>query len=216
MISKNQSSLTSFQGKNGAKKDVDHMLIKARPIQLLCMMLVSLFISLNSSAQHLYQAPKPLQKKADLEKIIGELDSKTSIRKLNILWVYGYDKHHISGAHDYVKVKDMMTGLLKKVQDVTVSEAFHFPTNEQFDNTDLIVMYVHLPKLSAEQYENFQNYIKNGGVVVSLHETVPRKERNYLNAWDLPGTKELQSMVRFSRMYASTTGMKFSRAFLKK
>lgn len=171
MISKSQSSLTSVQGKNQVKNEANHILINASHIVLLCTMLISLFISLNSSAQHLYQSPKPLQKKVELEKIIGELGSKTPSRKLNILWVYGYDKHHISGAHDYVKVKDMMTGLLKKVPDVTVSVAFHFPTKEQFENTDLIVMYVHLPKLSAEQYENFQDYIKNGGGVVSLHET---------------------------------------------
>ncbi len=128
--------------------------------------------SINCFAQHLYQVPKPLKPKADLEKIIGPLSTKKPTKKLNVLWVYGYDKHHIPGAHDYVKVKDLMLGLLNKVPNVTAKAVFGFPTQEQFANTDLIVMYLHLPQLKNQQYTNFENYIKRGGGVVSLHETV--------------------------------------------
>jgi hypothetical protein len=49
--------------------------------------------------QHLYQLPKPLIEKTYLEEIIGPLSSKKFEKPLNVLWVYGYDEHHIPGAH---------------------------------------------------------------------------------------------------------------------
>ena len=122
--------------------------------------LTALFLMQSLAAQHLYLKPKPLKKKADLEKIIGPLEETKPSRKLNILWVYGYDKHHIPGAHYYVKVKDLMVGLLKKVPDITVNEVFHFPDKEQFDKADLIVMYLHLPKLNSEKFANLENFVK--------------------------------------------------------
>jgi type 1 glutamine amidotransferase len=123
------------------------------------------------SGQHLYQEPKPLQEKLRLEKIIGPVDSNAAVDELNIIWVYGYDKHHIPGAHDYVKVKDLMTSLLSNVEGVEVEEAFYFPDKEQFEKADLIVMYLHLPQLENSQFNSLKNFIKNGGGIVSLHET---------------------------------------------
>jgi type 1 glutamine amidotransferase len=130
-----------------------------------------LFLITEASGQHLYQLPKQPKAKKELDKIIGKVSTYPLKEKLSILWVYGYDEHHIAGAHDYVKVKNLMVGLLNEVQNVSVDEVFHFPTKEQFEKTDLVVMYLHLPNLKSKQFESFQNYIKNGGGVVSLHET---------------------------------------------
>ena len=121
--------------------------------------------------QHLYQQPKPLKHKTELEKIIGPLTSLSTGKNLNVLWVYGYDEHHIAGAHDYVKVKDLMIDLLGKVENINVDEVFHFPSDAQFDKADLIVMYLHLPQLEVSQFNSLKSFIKNGGGVVSLHET---------------------------------------------
>jgi len=131
----------------------------------------SLHLSLQIQAQHLYQLPKPLVERAKLEEIIGPLDSQKPSQDLNILWVYGYDEHHIAGAHDYVKVKDLMMGLLSGVPEVTVDEAFGFPNDEQFEKADLVVMYLHLPQLKKSQFASLKNFIANGGGVVCLHET---------------------------------------------
>ncbi len=124
-----------------------------------------------TEGQHLYQLPKELKPKSEVERIIGALEGNTLKEKLNILWVYGYDEHHIAGAHDYVKVKDLMMGLLSEVDKVSVREVFHFPTDEEFQWSDLVVMYLHLPKLKKKQFDSFRDYIKDGGGVVSLHET---------------------------------------------
>ncbi len=138
--------------------------------QQICFIFLFLLV-LASSAQHLYQKPKPLRPKQELEKIIGEVSAQSVSRPIQVVWVYGYDEHHIAGAHDYVKVKDLMTGMLQDIPNVTVDAAFEFPSAQQFETADLLVMYLHLPQLKKKQFESLKNYVKNGGGIVSLHET---------------------------------------------
>ena len=133
--------------------------------------LLLLFSSVLSYGQHLWQQPKPLVKKEKLVNIIGPIFKDTLNKPLHMLWVYGYDEHHIAGAHDYEKVKDLMLGLLQKVPKVSVEEVFYFPSQAQFDQADLIVMYLHLPELKKKQFSSLQNFIQEGGGIVSLHET---------------------------------------------
>ena len=123
------------------------------------------------TAQHEWQKPKPLKAKADLEKIIGNPNTMAPSKELRILWVWGYDENHRPGAHDYLRVRDLMCGLLRKVPKVTVTEVYHFPTREQFQDADLMAMYLHLPDLSNRQYTEFKSFIQRGGGVVALHET---------------------------------------------
>ncbi|MBT5705401.1 MAG: ThuA domain-containing protein [Verrucomicrobia bacterium] len=122
-------------------------------------------------AQHEWQKPKPLIAKAELAKIVGKLDATEPSKELRILWVWGYDANHRPGAHDYLKVRDLMCGLLRKVPRVTVTEVFHFPTRKQLEEADLMAMYLHLPNLSDSQYTDFKSFIQRGGGVVALHET---------------------------------------------
>ncbi len=122
-------------------------------------------------AQHVWQKPKRLVSLDHVSKIIGPVDSKTPSKPLHILWVWGYDKHHRPGTHDYLKVRDLFVGLLSKVPKVTVEPVYAFPSQSQFDKADLVVFYLHLPDLSDEQYESFGEFIRRGGGVVALHES---------------------------------------------
>lgn len=122
-------------------------------------------------AQHEWQKPKPLMPKAAVEKLIGPVAAKVPSRDLHVLWVWGYDRNHRPGAHDYLRIRDVMAGLLKQVPRVTVETIYGFPTKQQFDKADLMVMYLHLPQLKDRQYSNFEDYIQLGGGVVALHET---------------------------------------------
>lgn len=127
--------------------------------------------------QHLYQQPKTPMKKSHLDKIIGELQVEEPKEELKIVWAYGYDEHHIAGAHDYVKVKDLMVDLLSKSSKTKVEEAFGFPTEQQLQNADLVVMYLHLPQLKKKQFRALKAFVEKGGGLVSLHETVIMRPR---------------------------------------
>ena len=135
------------------------------------LLVLTLLLTTFADAQHLWQKPKPLIPKADLEKIIGPLSDATPSKAINITWVWGYDAGHRPGAHDYLRIRDLMTGLLAGVPKVTVDTAYGFPSDEQFEKTDLLVMYLHLPQLTDAQYAAFKAYVARGGGVVALHET---------------------------------------------
>lgn len=135
------------------------------------LLILSVLLSTWVHAQHGWQRPKPLMAKTDLEKIIGTLETKDPSRDLHVLWVWGYDANHAPGAHDYLRVRDLMRGLLEKVSRVTVEAVYQFPSKEQFAKADLVAMYLHLPSLSDEQYGNFKQFVRRGGGVVALHET---------------------------------------------
>ncbi|MEM7119090.1 MAG: ThuA domain-containing protein, partial [Chloroflexota bacterium] len=134
--------------------------------------LTLIFLPALVNAQHTWQEPKPLKSKAEIEAIIGKIELTEPSRPLNLLWVWGYDIPHAPGSHDYLRVRDLMTGLLKKVPRLTVDTAFHFPTQEQFDASDIMVLYLHLPQLTDAQYAMMEAYVERGGGVVSIHESV--------------------------------------------
>jgi type 1 glutamine amidotransferase/lysophospholipase L1-like esterase len=142
------------------------LLIRVRAFLLL------LFLPPLCWAQHDWQKPKALKTQAELAAIIGPVaGTDTPSKPLKILWVWGYDRPHKPGAHDYLRVRDLMTGLLGMVPKVSVEPVYLFPTAEQFASADLACFFLHLPQLSAEQYESFKDYIAGGGGVVALHET---------------------------------------------
>jgi len=85
--------------------------------------------------QHEWQKPKQRVSKSHLESIIGPVLTTAPSREINIVWVWGYDKPHKPGNHDYLRIRDLMTGLLNQVPKVTVETAYNFPSKEQFDES---------------------------------------------------------------------------------
>jgi type 1 glutamine amidotransferase len=136
--------------------------------RILCLLLLGNSFCLG---QHEWQKPKPLVSKSHIESIIGPVSTTAPSKELNIVWVWGYDKPHKPGNHDYLRIRDLMTGLLNQVSKVTVETAYNFPSKEQFDRADLVAMYLHLSDISSRQYADFKSYIERGGGVVALHET---------------------------------------------
>ena len=85
------------------EKDLNDMTRIITNFPVVPLILVFLLPSWFGYGQHLYQQPKPLINQDELEKIIGPISTNALAEDIHVLWVYGYDEHHIAGAHDYVK-----------------------------------------------------------------------------------------------------------------
>ena len=118
----------------------------------------------------LFAQPNPPIPKAEVLKLTGEFKGAKLSRDIHILWLTGPEDHR-GGEHDYIRIKELFVPMLKAIPGVTVDEAFGFPTKAQFDKADLLIQYLHLPQLSDEQFQNYQNFVDQGGSVVSIHES---------------------------------------------
>ena len=108
--------------------------------------------------------------KAAIMKLTGDWEDAKLNRDIRILWLSGPEDHK-GGEHDYIRIKDLFVPMLKTIPQVTVDEAFQFPTKAQFDRADLLIQYLHLPNLTDEQLAMFQGFVDGGGSVVSIHES---------------------------------------------
>ena len=111
----------------------------------LCLITVLLFVlaSFIAEAQHPWQRPV-LRDRAEVERIMGEAKQKKPSRELRIIWVWDVDKNHAPGFHEYVKARDLVSGLLKRVPKVSVEAAHQFPSQQQWAKADLVVFYLQM------------------------------------------------------------------------
>ena len=114
--------------------------------------------------------PNPPMPRADVERFTGDWKGAKLSRDVRILWLYGPEDHK-GGEHDYIRIKELFVPLLKKIPRVSVDEAFQFPSQEQFDQADLLIQYLHLPGLAPGQFAMYQAFVDRGGAVVSIHES---------------------------------------------
>ena len=110
---------------------------------------------------------------AEVERIVGEIGKLEPSRDLNIVWVWGIDKMHGKGYHEYAWVMDRyVNDLLCTVPRVTVTPAMHFPSDEQWEKADLVVFYLHVNETRKNDpwdYDAIDRYQKRGGGLIFLH-----------------------------------------------
>ncbi len=115
---------------------------------------------------------KPLVRDhAEIERIVGPSQEREPSRDLNILWVWGVDKDHDMGIHEYDWTMDLFVNrLLPEVPRVTAAQTMHFPTEEQWAAADLVVFYL-APRERWEKrhFDLIDDYQKRGGGLVFLH-----------------------------------------------
>ena len=115
------------------------------------------------------QPNKPMSK-AELLKLTGKFNKASLSKDVRILWLYGPEDHR-GGEHDYIRIKELFVPLLKKIPRVSVGEAYQFPSQAQFDKTDLLIQYLHQPPITDKQFASYQKFVNDGGRVVSIHES---------------------------------------------
>ena len=133
---------------------------------------VALSLPSYSNAQHEWQTP-PSRDVADVERILNATNDAATepSRDLNIVWVWGVDKNHERGAHEYGWVMDRyVNNLLPQVPGLNAERAMYFPSPEQWQKADLVVFYLQSPRpWSDDQYAMVDRFQRRGGGLAFFH-----------------------------------------------
>ena len=128
---------------------------------------------------------------AEVARIMGPIDQKEPSRDLNILWVWGIDQFHDQWktSHEYSWAMDRYCyDLLPHVPRVTITPVYYFPSQQQWDEADLVVFYLWPSHDGASGFKNgtepegdprsifdydmIDTYQKRGGALIFLHLAV--------------------------------------------
>jgi len=88
------------------------------------------------------------------------------------IFIFGGLKSHGPGAHDYPYFLDTWSKLLT-THGAVVDGALSFPSQEQLDKTDVVIIYKgDAGYMSPEQRARLQSYVKRGGGLVTFHDSL--------------------------------------------
>jgi len=88
------------------------------------------------------------------------------------IFLFGGLKSHGPGAHDYPYWMDTWSKLLT-AHGAVVDGGFSFPSQEQLDKADVIIIYKgDAGYMTPEQRARLQNYVKRGGGLVTFHDSL--------------------------------------------
>ncbi len=159
--------------------------------QVWCTLTVLLiFCSPTCLAQFPWQRPIK-RDPAEVRRILGPIRQRVPSRDLTIVWVWGIDKLHEKGTHEYAWVMDRYANeLLPHVPRVTVIPAMWFPKKELWEKADLVVFYL-WPKPNWD-YKVIDSYLARGGGLIFIHLAVMQGSGKELAkriglAWDPRG-----------------------------
>jgi type 1 glutamine amidotransferase len=97
-------------------------------------------------------------------------------RKLNVV-LTASKQDHGAGQHDYPAWQKTWHKLLSTAKDVTVTNAWMWPTAAQFEAADVIIFYYWNHVWDEAQFRQLDAYLARGGGVVILHSaTIADKE----------------------------------------
>lgn len=157
-----------------------------------CIVVLLLSISSTSSAQFPWQKPLVRSRKA-VAKIMGPTTKKEPSRDLNIVWVWGIDKFHEKGTHEYAWVMDTYVNeLLPQVPRISVAASMNFPKKELWEKADLVVFYLWTREQRHRElwdYDLIDAYQKRGGGLIFIHMALMEGSGEELSkrigmAWD--------------------------------
>ena len=118
----------------------------------------------------------PARTRAELEAVLKRGNSAAeaspgappSPRSLNLVLVASKQDHG-PGQHDYPAWQKRWSALFGQAPGVTATEAWEWPTSEQWRRADVVVFYFWNHDWSDQRYEQLDEYQARGGGVVLLH-----------------------------------------------
>jgi putative heme-binding domain-containing protein len=113
-------------------------------------------------------APPP-RKRAEIEAVLKDsAPPAADARKLRIVLAAG-KKDHGPGEHDYPLWQKRLTTLLSLADGVTVETADGWPSAEQWQKADVVVMYSSNPGWKADKGKDLDAFLERGGGLALIH-----------------------------------------------
>ena len=114
----------------------------------------------------------PLRSRAEVQAVLSQRSGTASakLRPLNIVLVASTQDHG-PGEHDYPAWQKAWNPLLSQSPKITVTNAWKWPTAEQFEHADLIVCYFWNHAWTNEVYKQVEAFLARGGGLVLLHSS---------------------------------------------
>jgi type 1 glutamine amidotransferase len=113
----------------------------------------------------------PKRTRAEVEATLNaskHRQSPIANRKLEIVLVASKQDHG-PGQHDYPAWQKKWQALLGQAANVVVSTAWEWPSKEQFQTADVIVLYFWNHDWNAERYQQLDEYLARGGGMALFH-----------------------------------------------
>jgi putative heme-binding domain-containing protein len=122
----------------------------------------------------------PTRSRADVEAVLGQRTTKPSEEQLanplNIVLVASKQDHG-PGQHDYPAWQQKWSAMLGAAPGINVTNAWEWPTQEQWRSAHVVVFYYWNHDWSAERYQQLDDYQARGGGAVVFHSaTIADKE----------------------------------------
>lgn len=120
----------------------------------------------------------PMKNASEVNAVVrksNNLNSHPSSDLLKILWVSG-PKDHGPDEHDYPLQQERWTQLLSLADEVEIKNASQWPSQDQFNEADVIVFYWNYPEFNEEHGKQLDEFLKKGGGLVYLHYAVDATE----------------------------------------
>ena len=126
----------------------------------------------------LYEPPQRTKSEVNAALRASELETRSATPETVSIVLVASKQDHGPGEHDYPAFQKKWNPLLASVAGVTVSNAWEWPTAEQFRTAQVVVFYYWNHDWSAERYAELDGYLARGGGVVVLHSaTIADKDQ---------------------------------------
>jgi putative heme-binding domain-containing protein len=116
------------------------------------------------------QQPKPRTRAEINAMLTGAPDPPAKTRPIHVVLVAG-PKDHGPGEHDYPAWQRAWKELLSAADGVDVATAWNWPTPDQFDRADVVVVYQH-GDWNPDRAANVDSFLQRGGGMVFIHWAV--------------------------------------------
>ena len=116
-----------------------------------------------------HAAEPPSRARSAVEAALAKESSKTS-RPLNIVLVASKQDHG-PGEHDYPAWQKSWNALLSRAERTTVTNAWLWPTVDQFTNADVLVFYYWNHDWNPEKFAQLKAHLQRKGGIVLLHSS---------------------------------------------